>query len=204
MANVRSFVIGLAVAAIVWYGIKSPRISDALSNVRRLFLAGRRPVRAGARTVSRRGERDRPARRMPGTVSARDISRTACRTKRSTRTRGRSPSMRRTSRRFSAVVLRWRRLAGTTKPGRRQSPDFRVQAFLLSRVGRYREAAEALDKAQRDVTDDDAEVNANALLTSAWLSGRTEAICARARGSSCRRDGARPARDEPPSWCSPT
>ena len=47
------------------------------------------------------------------------------------------------------------------------SPDFRIQAFLLSRVGRYREAAEVLDKGRRE--DDDAEVNANALLTSAWL-----------------------------------
>jgi serine/threonine protein kinase len=48
-----------------------------------------------------------------------------------------------------------------------ESPDFRVQAFLLSRVGRYREAAEVLDRGQRE--DDDAEVNANASLTAAWL-----------------------------------
>ena len=47
------------------------------------------------------------------------------------------------------------------------SPDFRVQAFLLSRVGRYREAAEVLDTGRRESAD--AEVNANALLTSAWL-----------------------------------
>ena len=49
----------------------------------------------------------------------------------------------------------------------RISPDFRVQAFLLSRVGRYREAGAALDSGRAG--DDDAEVNANALLTSAWL-----------------------------------
>jgi len=49
----------------------------------------------------------------------------------------------------------------------KESPDFRIQAFLLSRVGRYREAAEVLDKGRRE--DDDAEVNANALLTSSWL-----------------------------------
>ncbi len=48
------------------------------------------------------------------------------------------------------------------------SPDFRIQAFLLSRVGRYREAAEVLDKGRRE--DGDPEVNANALLTNAWLS----------------------------------
>ena len=46
-------------------------------------------------------------------------------------------------------------------------PDFRVQAFLLSRVGRYKEAADVLDKGRRE--DTDAEVNANALLTSAWM-----------------------------------
>ena len=45
--------------------------------------------------------------------------------------------------------------------------DFRVHAFLLSRVGRYREAAEVLDQGRRG--DDDAEVNASALVTSAWL-----------------------------------
>jgi serine/threonine protein kinase len=50
------------------------------------------------------------------------------------------------------------------------SPDFRVQAFLLSRVGRYREAAEVLDNAQREAAkEDDAEVEAGVLLTSAWL-----------------------------------
>jgi serine/threonine protein kinase len=49
----------------------------------------------------------------------------------------------------------------------RESPDFRNQAFLLSRVGRYREAMDVLDRGRRN--DDDAEVNAGALLTSAWL-----------------------------------
>ena len=47
------------------------------------------------------------------------------------------------------------------------SPDFRVQAYLLSRVGRYREASDVLDNGRRET--DDAEVNANALVTSAWL-----------------------------------
>jgi tetratricopeptide (TPR) repeat protein len=46
-------------------------------------------------------------------------------------------------------------------------PDFRIRAFLLSRVGRYKEATDVLDAGRRE--DDDAEVNANALLTSAWL-----------------------------------
>ena len=47
------------------------------------------------------------------------------------------------------------------------SPDFRVQAFLLSRVGRYREAAGVLEHGRDG--EDDAEVNGNALLTSAWM-----------------------------------
>ena len=46
--------------------------------------------------------------------------------------------------------------------------DFRVHAFLLSRVGRYREAAEALEQGRRE--DDDPEINASAVLTSAWMS----------------------------------
>ena len=46
-------------------------------------------------------------------------------------------------------------------------PDFRIQAFLLSRIGRYREAAEVLDKGM--LADDDAEIRATALLTSAWM-----------------------------------
>jgi tetratricopeptide (TPR) repeat protein/predicted Ser/Thr protein kinase len=49
----------------------------------------------------------------------------------------------------------------------RSLPDFRVQAFLLSRVGRYREAADILDKGIS--ADDDAEIGASALLTSAWM-----------------------------------
>ncbi len=51
----------------------------------------------------------------------------------------------------------------------KESPDFRIQAFLLSRVGRYREAAEVLDKGRRESPDGAAEASANALLTSAWL-----------------------------------
>ncbi len=46
------------------------------------------------------------------------------------------------------------------------SPDLSVQAFLLSRVGRYKEAAAVLDKASLSA---DAEARAGALLTSAWL-----------------------------------
>ena len=47
------------------------------------------------------------------------------------------------------------------------SPDFKVQAFLLSRVGRYREAVDVLAKGISN--DDDAEIGASASLTAAWL-----------------------------------
>ena len=50
------------------------------------------------------------------------------------------------------------------------SPDFRVQAFLLSRAGRYREAAALLERRQADAArEEDAEVVASALLMSSWL-----------------------------------
>ena len=49
----------------------------------------------------------------------------------------------------------------------RELPDFRVQAFLLSRVGRYREGLALIDKGISE--DDDAEVGATAFLTSAWM-----------------------------------
>jgi tetratricopeptide (TPR) repeat protein len=49
----------------------------------------------------------------------------------------------------------------------RPLPDFRAHAYLLSRVGRYREAGEALDKGMAE--DEDVEVGATALLTSAWM-----------------------------------
>ena len=48
-----------------------------------------------------------------------------------------------------------------------RSPDFRVHAFLLSRIGRYREATTVLDDGRRE--SDDAEVHANSSLTLAWL-----------------------------------
>jgi Flp pilus assembly protein TadD len=48
----------------------------------------------------------------------------------------------------------------------KSSPDFRIQAFLLSRVGRYREAGEVLQQGRQAA--EDPEVNADALLISAW------------------------------------
>jgi tetratricopeptide (TPR) repeat protein/predicted Ser/Thr protein kinase len=50
----------------------------------------------------------------------------------------------------------------------RASPDFRIQAFLLSRVGRYGEAARILDQGRREAPQDDAAV-ASAFLTSSLM-----------------------------------
>jgi tetratricopeptide (TPR) repeat protein/predicted Ser/Thr protein kinase len=50
-------------------------------------------------------------------------------------------------------------------------PDSTVQSFLLSRVGRYADAARALEEVQRESKqDDDADATAGALLTASWLS----------------------------------
>ena len=110
----------------------------------------------------------RRARRTPGTVSARGISPTACRTKRSRPTRGHSPSTRTYEPSILGRGLALAALGRYDEALEKESPDFRIQAFLLSRLGRYREAAEVLDKGRREDADD-AEVNASALLTSAWL-----------------------------------
>jgi tetratricopeptide (TPR) repeat protein/predicted Ser/Thr protein kinase len=49
-------------------------------------------------------------------------------------------------------------------------PDLTVRSFLLSRAGRYMDAAKALEEAQREAKqNDDAEAAAGALLTSSWL-----------------------------------
>jgi tetratricopeptide (TPR) repeat protein len=53
----------------------------------------------------------------------------------------------------------------------RTVPDFRIRAYLLSRVGRYVEAAQVLGEGRTELTDgNDAEAIASALVTSAWLS----------------------------------
>jgi serine/threonine protein kinase len=52
----------------------------------------------------------------------------------------------------------------------KESPDFTVQAFLLSRVGRYGEAAKVLEEGQGESKeDDDAQATASALVTSSSL-----------------------------------
>lgn len=50
------------------------------------------------------------------------------------------------------------------------SPDLRIRAYLLSRVGRYADAATVLDKGRSAPPANDPEASASALLTSSWLS----------------------------------
>ena len=64
----------------------------------------------------------------------------------------------------------WPRSGGARplqRSSRKRVAGLQSSGVPLSRVGRYREAAEVLDNGR--LGDDDAEVNANALLTSAWL-----------------------------------
>jgi tetratricopeptide (TPR) repeat protein/predicted Ser/Thr protein kinase len=51
-----------------------------------------------------------------------------------------------------------------------EPPDFRAQAFVLSRVGRYREAVQVIDKARADLPPEDTDENAGARVMLAWLS----------------------------------
>ena len=187
---------------VVWHQIAEGRQRG--QQRARVFVAGGRCVRTGGRTVSEASRTTRRARRTPGTVSARGISRTACRTRRSRRTRGHSPSMPAFEPSILGRGLALAALGRYDEALEQKSPDFRIQAFLLSRVGRYREAAEVLDNGRVDPRRD-AEVNADALLTSAWLLVEQKAVCARARASPCRRDGApsADAEENRRSWCSP-
>jgi tetratricopeptide (TPR) repeat protein/predicted Ser/Thr protein kinase len=53
---------------------------------------------------------------------------------------------------------------------RNASPDFRIRAFLLSRVGRYAQAQMVLEAGRSALAARDPEAAASALLTSSWLS----------------------------------
>jgi serine/threonine protein kinase len=166
IANSLLFVIGLVIAAAVWYAIGSPRVGDALSNVRgyslledgefeqalEQFQAVANGAPSEANPWDSLGE-GYLANGMP------DKSLEAY-----SRALAIEPA-------FEASILGRGLALGAL--GRyddaleKELPDFRIQAFLLSRVGRYREAAEVLDKGRGE--SDDAEVQANARVTSAWL-----------------------------------
>jgi serine/threonine protein kinase len=167
LVNSLLFVAGLAVAAIAWYGLRSPAVGNALSNVQgySLLESGEfeRAVQEFQGVANSAPSEPNPWDSLAEGYLANGMPAKAL------EAYSRALSI---ARDFEASLLgrglalaalgRYDEALSTT------SPDFRVQAFLLSRVGRYREAAEVLEKGRRE--DSDAEVNANALLTSAWLS----------------------------------
>ena len=170
-SNVFLFVVGLVVAAVVWYGLGNgfgaPTISNALTNVRGYSLleegrfdqaveqfqsvANRAPREANAWDSLGEGllASGMPDKSLEAYSRALAIDRTF----------------------ESPVVGRGLALAALGRYAEAvasELPDLRVHAYLLSRVGRYRDAADVLDKAQREASSD-TEARANTLLTSAWL-----------------------------------
>lgn len=170
-ANIGLFVAGLVVAAIAWYGIRygltSPTISNALTNVRGYSLleegqfdqavaqfesvANRAPNEANGWDSLGEGylASGMPDKSLEAYSRALAIDTTF----------------------ESPVVGRGLALAALGRYAEAlasELPDLKIHAYLLSRVGRYRDAADALDKAQREASSD-AEAHSNVLLTSAWL-----------------------------------
>ena len=150
---------------VALYVTQSPRVGNLMSNVQGYSLLEEGKFDEAIEQFQGVTKQS-PDEANPWTVSARGIWPTACRTSRSRRTRG---HFGRTDLRASILGrgLALAALGRYDEALEKESSDFRLQAFLLSRVGRYREAAQVLDNGR--LGDDDAEVNANALLTSAWL-----------------------------------
>jgi serine/threonine protein kinase len=165
--NISLFVLGLAVAAIAWYGVKSPRVSNAVTNVR-------------GYSMLEDGQFDQAIQQFQGVVNQSPSEANAWDSLGEGYLANAMPdkSLEAYSRALAidpayepsilgrglALAVLGRYDEALEKP----SPDLRVQAFLLSRVGRYQDAADVLDKAQREAQTD-AESHANVLLTSAWL-----------------------------------
>lgn len=160
------YLIFIALAAIAWYGIRTVSESRVFSNVRGYSLlesgdveealtefegaADRSPNEANAWDSLGEGylANDRADRSLEAYSRALAIAPSFASSQ-----IGRSVAL--------AALGRYdEALAG-------QPHDFRLHAYLLSRVGRYREAVKVLEDGRRQ--DDDAEVQGNAWLTSAWL-----------------------------------
>ena len=167
LPRVAQFIIGLALAALVWYAIRSPRVGNAFSNVYGYSLleegAFDQAIEQFQGVANNSPNEPNPWDSLGEGYLANGMPDKALEAY--SRALTIEPA-------FEASILgRGLALAALGRYDEaleRTSPDFRVQAFLLSRVGRYREATEVLEKGRRE--DSDAEVNANALLTNAWLS----------------------------------
>ena len=168
--NIGLFAIGLVVAAIAWYGIKgfkSPVISNALTNVRGYSLLEEGQFDQAVEqfeSVANRAPNDANAWDSLGegylANGLADKSLEAYSRALAIDTTFESPAV---GRGLALAVLG--RYAEALQS---ELPDLRIHAYLLSRAGRYRDAADVLDKALR-ASADDAEAQANTLLTSAWL-----------------------------------
>lgn len=167
LARLSLLVLGLLTAAIIAYAITSPRLSSAVSNVRgySLLEEGRfdQAIEEFQGVVNQSPGEANPwdslgegylANGMPDKALEAYSRAVAIEPAFAPSILGRSLALAALGRYDEALE----------KP----SPDFRVQAFLLSRVGRYREAADVLDKGISE--DEDAEIRASARLTSAWMS----------------------------------
>ena len=166
MANSLLFVIGMVVAAVAWYAITSPRVGNALSNVQGYSLLEDGAFEQAVehfQTVANRSPSDANAWDSLGEgYLANGTPEKAL--------EAYSRALAIDSAFQPSILGRGLALAALGRYDEaleKRSPDFRVQAFLLSRVGRYREAAEILDKGISE--DNDAEVGASALLTAAWM-----------------------------------
>ena len=166
LAKAWLFVIGLAVAGLVWYAIGSATIGGTLSNRQGYSMLEEGKFEQAVE------EFETLANHSPGEANAWDslgegYLANGLPDKSFEAYHARSPSMRISRLHFSAVAWRWRRLAATRRRSRRnrQISEFRRSSCRESADAD--EAAEVLDKGRRE--DNDAEVNANALLTLAWL-----------------------------------
>jgi serine/threonine protein kinase len=165
-ANFFLFVLGLATAAIVVYGITRPSVGNAVSNVRGYSLLEDGELEQALEQfqgVANSAPSDaNPWDSLGEGYLANGMPDKALEAY--SRALAIEPSFE-ASRLGRGLALA--SLGRYDEALQEESPDFRVQAFLLSRVGRYRQAAEVLDRGRRE--NDDAEVQANAWLTSAWL-----------------------------------
>ena len=165
LSNSVLFALGLLAAALVWYVIRSPRVVTLVSNVQgySLLEEGRfeeairqfegvtkeSPHEANAWDSLGEGylANGMPERALESYARALAIDATF-----ESSIGGRALAL--------AALGRYEEALQKTLP------DIRVQAFLLSRVGRYREAHALLEKARQN---EDAEIRANTAVTSAWL-----------------------------------
>ena len=168
-ANIFLFVVGVVVAGVVWYALRHgpPTISNALTNVRGYSLL------EDGQFDQAVAQFESVANRAPGEANGWDSLGEGYLASgmpdKSLEAYSRALAIDATFE--SPVVGRGLALAGLGRYAEAvasELPDLRIHAYLLSRVGRYRDAADALEKAQR-VASTDGEIHANTLLTSAWL-----------------------------------